>query len=116
MRSAADARYTSYMKNKARWVNILTVSWLFTFAGCEHAERPTANAAKADFLKQNPSASVIAVVLDQDEVAARSFIIAYVDEGVGTRKESYLVYTHTKRGWESKSVLKAQDKTNVTDR
>ena len=79
-------------------VQLVIFLCLLTLPACEKS-RPSASDAAAYFTKMNPDTVVAKVVLDKDEVVARTFLVTYVREGEAP-SESYVTYIEKASGWE----------------
>lgn len=71
---------------------------LASLVSCSEFSRPSADEAKADFLKRYPEAEIIDIRMSEDEVVARSFEFTYRKRGEQAVKKIDIQFMGTDSG------------------
>lgn len=76
----------------------VTLCFVALFASCSDFSRPSADEAKAAFLKRYPDVEIIDIRMSEDEIVARSFEFTYRWKGEQTSKKIDIQFMGTDSG------------------
>ena len=79
-------------------ITVVSIIVTFVLAGCSD-RRPEIAVAKADFSRLYPTAEIVSIRVSEDEVVARTFAIAYRQQGQSETKTLEIQYVEEKGGY-----------------